>query len=334
MLALQCDEFGPVENVKLVETAEPEKPGPDELIIEVAYASVSHAVGLMIQGRYQRRPPLPFSPGTEVAGKVVSIGPNITRFQAGDDVVAIVDWGAYAQRIKARQHTVYRVPPGLSLLDALPLPISYGTAYTGLFWRCGLQPGANVLVLGAGAGVGLAAVEIASQAGANVIACASTEEKREAALRRGARDAVAPGSELAEDVKRLTAGQGVDIVVDPVGGDLFSSAVRATTHGGQLLVIGFASGSMPKVQANLLLVKNLTVHGFFYGRYIGWTPTDERMVHAPALQGVMQTMLEWARDGRIHPEVSKVYPITGLSDALAALNDRSVVGKLAISMHS
>jgi len=151
-------------------------------------------------------------------------------------------------------------------------------------------------------------------------------------MARGARAALEPGPELATQVKTQTAGRGADVIVDPVGGELFGYAVRAAAHNAQLLSIGFASGSMPAVQPNLLLVKNLTLHGFFYGRYIGWTPADERAVHAPALQRAMRTLLSWARNGRIRPEVSKVYPMNGLPDALAALHGRHVIGKLALSI--
>lgn len=330
--ALQCQRFGDSDEAQLVLCDEPDAPGPNEVVMDVAYASVSHATGLMIAGRYQTRPPLPFTPGTEAVGYIVSVGSSVTRFKPGDAVVAIADWGCFAERIKLSEYTVYLVPDGMPLLNALPLPISYGTAYCGLVWRCALQPGETVLVLGAGAGVGLAAVELAVQMGADVIACASTQEKRDQALVRGARAAVAPNATLPAEVKALTGGRGADLIVDPVGGELFGHAVRAAAHNARLLSIGFASGTLPTVPANLLLVKNITLHGFFYGRYIGWTPADERVVHAPALQRAMQTLLGWARDGRIRPTVSKVYPITELGNALGALHSRKVIGKVALTI--
>ncbi len=192
--------------------------------------------------------------------------------------------------------------------------------------------GGNRIGAGRGRRVGLAAVEIAAQVGADVIGVCKHTGKREAAMARGARAALEPGPELATQVKTLTAGRGADVIVDPVGRRAICYAVRAAAHNAQLLSIGFASGSMPAVQPNLLLVKNLTLHGFFYGRYIGWTPADERAVHAPALQRAMRTLLSWARNGRIRPEVSKVYPMNGLPDALAALHGRHVIGKLALSI--
>lgn len=333
MRALICDEFGHLPDaVRLAEWPAPPAPRPGEVVIDVAYASVSHATGLMIEGRYQTRPPRPFSPGTEAVGHVRAVGPGVQRLRPGDPVVAIADWGCHAEQVRVREATVYPLPDGLPLLQALPVPLSYGTAYAALVWRARLQPGDAVLVLGAGAGVGLAAVEIAAQLGAEVIACASTPEKRQTALARGARHAIAPDEDLAAQVKTLTRGRGADIVLDPVGGVLFERAVRAAAANAQLLSIGFASGQLPTVAANLLLVKNLTLHGVFFGRYIGWTPQDERDAHAPALQRVMQTLLRWARDGRIQPIVSEVHPLHALPAALAALESRQVVGKLALAV--
>ncbi len=330
MRALQCDAWGTPDSLVLREDIAPRTPGPDEVAIEVAYASVSHAVGLMVAGRYQTRPPLPFTPGTEAVGTITAVGANVTRLKAGQRVVAIADWGCFAEQLIVAHHTVYPIPDAVSWLQALPIPLSYGTAFTGMLWRSALSAGETVLVLGAGAGVGLAAVEIAVATGARVIACASTPAKREQALARGASHAVAPGEDLAAQVKSATDGRGVDLVVDPVGGELFSRAVRACAANARLLSIGFASGQQPEVAANLFLVKNLTLHGFFYGRYIGWTPANERAVHAPALQHAIATLLGWVVDGRVQPVVSQVFPLSGLSDAMHALDSRQVIGKLAL----
>lgn len=333
MQALICDEFGPIDTaIRLGEGAAPDAPGPDEVVVEVAYASVSHAMGLMIEGRYQTRPPRPFVPGTEAVGTVVACGANVTRLSPGDRVVAVAKWGCYAERLLLPQHTVYRIPDGLALLDALPVPISYGTAYGGLLWRAAMTPGETVLVLGAGAGVGLAAVELASLLGARVIACASTAAKREHALSCGARHVVEPDEELAARVKQITDGRGADIVVDPVGGPLFEAATRAVAPNGRMLSIGFASGTIPAVPLNILLVKNVTLHAMFFGRYVGWTPRDERVQHADAMQHAVETMLGWARDGKIRPKVSRVYPFAELRQALEALKSRQVVGKVALQI--
>lgn len=177
MRALQCEQYGPPENVRVVNCSEPGDPGPGNVIIRVRYASVSHAVGLMVAGRYQTRPSLPFVPGTEAVGHVISVGSEVRGLEPGMAVLVVNNWGCYAETICVPDSTVYPIPDGVDLLQALPLAISYGTAFTGLVWRCAIQPGDNVLVMGAGAGVGLAAVELASLLGATVIACASTEEK-------------------------------------------------------------------------------------------------------------------------------------------------------------
>jgi len=333
MRALQCAQFGvPSEVVRVVDMPLLQAPAANEVTIAVAYASVSHATSLLIEGRYQSKPPMPFVPGTEAVGHVVACGAAVTRLKVGDAVMALARWGCYAEQITVSEHTVYPLPKGLSLLQALPLPLSYGTAYTGLQWRCALQPGETVLVLGAGAGVGLAAVELAVLLGAEVIACASTPAKRAEALARGAHYAVAPDDDFVQNIKAMTAGRGADVVVDPVGGDLFDRSIRAAAQNARILSVGFASGRVPQAPLNLLLVKNITLHGFFFGRYLGWTPHDERVVFAPALQQAMHELGHWALQGRIRPTVSAVFPITGLTDALAALESRQIVGKIALQI--
>lgn len=332
MRALVCERHGPVADVTVREIDNAPAPGPHEVTIEIEHASVSHATRLLIEGTYQSRPPLPFVPGTEAVGRVTARGSAVTRVAAGDRVVAVSRWGCYAQYLTLPEYTVYPVPEGLDLLKSLPVPISYGTAYTALLWRSGLQPGDTVLVLGAGSGVGLAAVEIATQAGAHVIACASTPDKRQAALTAGAAHAMAADAELPANVKALTHGRGVDVVFDPVGGTAFEHSVRAAAANARMLSIGFASGQVPPVPLNLLLVKNISLHGFFYGRYLGWTPADERIVHAPALQRAMHTLLDWARTGRIRPAVTAVYPAADLALALDALESRRVIGKVALKI--
>ncbi|MBV7484557.1 NADPH:quinone oxidoreductase family protein [Bordetella sp. BOR01] len=332
MRALLCERHGPVRDVAWRDIDDAPAPGPHEITIEIDHASVSHATRLLIEGSYQSRPPLPFVPGTEAVGRIVARGTAVSRLAAGDRVVAVSRWGCYAQRLTLPEYTVYRVPDGLDALTALPVPISYGTAYTALLWRAALQPGDAVLVLGAGSGVGLAAVEIAALLGATVIACASTEAKRQAARQAGAAYALAADADLANQVKACTGGVGADIVFDAVGGPAFEHSVRAAAANARMLSIGFAGGQVPAVPLNLLLVKNIALHGFFYGRYLGWTPADERIVHAPALQRCMHTLLDWARAQRIRPAVTAVYPAADLAAALAALETRRVIGKVALKI--
>ncbi|GAB2833461.1 NADPH:quinone oxidoreductase family protein [Comamonas piscis] len=333
MKAIVCRSFGLPRDVIAVQTTEPPTAlAPDEVLIDVAHATVSHATGLLIEGKYQKTPPLPFVPGTEGVGRVLQCGSAVDHLQVGDQVVFICDWGAYAQQAKVHASTVYAVPPGLDPLRALALPISYGTAYTALHWRAALQAGDSLLVLGAGSGVGAAAVELAAQVpGVQVIACASSEDKRQAALRHGAQHAVDP-QHLVEQVKAVTGGKGASLVFDPVGGDLLLQALRCTAQNGRIVIIGFASGTIPKVPMNIALVKNLTIHGFFYGQYIGWTPANERQRHAAAMQAMMATLFEMAHRDAIHPDISRVFAMDQLCDALDALHSREVLGKIALQI--
>lgn len=220
----------------------------------------------------------------------------------------------------------------MNWLQALPLPNSYGTAYTALLWRAKIEPGESLLVLGAGSGTGLACVEIAAALGIKVIACASTPAKRELALSRGADHVVEPGDALVQQVKTLTNGRGVDVVFDPIGGDVMERALRATAQGARVLTIGFASGKIPSLPMNIVLVKNLSLLGFFFGLYTGWTHEDETQKHLSAMQKMMNTLQLWALSGRIQPGVTQTYPLTGLTDALADLHHRQVTGKLALEI--
>lgn len=337
MQAVVCAQFGaPREVLSVQPIARPRGARPGlaarQVRIAVAYANVSHATGLLIEGRYQRRPPLPFVPGTEGVGRVLDCGCEVQHLRVGDAVAFVADWGAFAQEVLLPASTVYRLPVGMPWLTALPIALSYGTAYTALHWRVSLRSGDTVLVLGAGSGVGAAAVEVARQcAGVRVIACASTEAKRSDALRRGAHLALAPEA-LAAAVKQATGGKGVSVVFDPVGGALTEQAMRAAAPGAQLLSVGFASGAMAQAPMNLALVKNLTLHGHFHGRYIGWTPADEREAFAPALQAVMTTLFQWAAAGRIYPQVSQIFAMHELAQALETLHGRNVTGKLALAI--
>lgn len=333
MKAIVCREFGPPPQVTAVQTLQfPSAIADNAVLIEVQHATVSHATGLLIEGKYQKTPPLPFIPGTEGVGKVLRCGKDVRHTKVGDTVVFICDWGAYSEQVVVQASTVYPVPNGLDPLKALALPISYGTAFTALHWRAQIQEGDSLLVLGAGSGVGAAAVELAAQIpNVQVIACASTEDKRQAALQNGAHHAVEP-QHLIEQVKAVTEGKGATVVFDPVGGDLLLQALRCTAQNGKIVIIGFASGKIPQMPMNILLVKNLTVFGFFYGQYIGWTPANERERYAPAMQTMVAQLFEMAKRDAIHPSISRVYAIDQLCEALDALHGREVQGKIALKI--
>ena len=334
MKAIVCREHGAPREVIAVQDvpAPPHALADDDVLIEVHLATVSHATGLLIESKYQKTPPLPFVPGTEGVGKVLRCGAAVSHVAPGDDVVFICDWGAYAEQTVVNAATVYKLPPGLAADKALALPISYGTAYTALHWRAQIQEGDSVLVLGAGSGVGAAAVELAAQCpGVQVIACASSADKRNAALRSGAHHVVEP-DKLVEQVKAVTAGQGASIVFDPVGGELLLKSLRCTRQNGKIVIIGFASGRIPEVPMNLVLVKNLSILGFFYGQYIGWTPANERQRYAAQMRQMMDQLFELAKTGAIHPEITRRFAMHELCDALDALHERAVLGKLAITI--
>lgn len=332
MKAIVCDQFGaPTDVARLAEVQAPEAPGLGMVAIDVAYATVSHATDLLIRGKYQSQPPLPFTPGTELVGHVAAVGPDVTAFKPGDAVLALSRWGCYAQRVLVSAHTVYPVAESLDLLDVLPLPLSYGTAYAALVWKARLKPSDTVLVLGAGSGVGLAAVDLASELGARVVACASTPDKREVALAHGAEVALDPQDDLAAKVKAVCPG-GVSLIFDPVGAEVMEKAFRAASQSAQIISIGFAAGRVPQLPLNIMLVKNLTLQGFFFGKYIGWTPIDERARYETDMRELMQALQHLTAKQRIKPQISQVYPMGELCQAIDDLHHRRVTGKIALDI--
>lgn len=332
MKAIVCEQFGePKEVISVRDINQPSHPKDNEVTVQVAYATVSHAIDLLIRGKYQSDPPLPFTPGTEFVGTVLACGQHVQNLKVGDRVMGVARWGCYAQKINVSHHTVYPLLTNLDWLQALPLPLSYGTAYTSLFLKADLKPSHSVLVLGAGSGVGLAAVELASTTGATVIACASTKEKRALAAAHGAKLVLEPNEDLVKKVKAFVRG-GVDVIIDPVGAELMEQSLSATAQGAQILSIGFAAGRPPRLPQNIMLVKNLTLHGFYFGRYIGWTPNDERLSYEPQMRRMMDTLQRLTLDKKIFPTVSHVYEMETLPQALIDLHSRQVLNKLAIKI--
>jgi NADPH2:quinone reductase len=321
----------PYQQLEIEDLPAPE-PGPGQVRVTVHCAGVSFATSLVTQGRYQRKPPLPFTPGTEIAGVVSAVGPDVAGLAVGDRVCAGIDWGGHAEEAVTDATTVYRIPDGLPFDLAPQFPLSYGTSYAALCWRAAVRPGETVLVHGAAGAVGLAAVELAKAMGARVIATASTPAKRDLAMAHGADHAVALPSEGALDAIRGLAPGGADVVFDPVGGDAFDLSLRCVANSGRILVIGFAGGRVQQIPANILLVKDVAVFGFNYGKYVGWTRVDERKQHEHQVRAAMRQMFQWCVEGRLKPVTSHRYPLEEFRAAMDMVLARRSMGKVVLEM--
>ena len=322
MKAVLCKAYGPPDTLVVENLPDPEA-GPGEVLIEVRAAALNFFDTLIIEGRYQVRPEMPFSPGAELAGVVLAIGEGVTRVKAGDRVVAYTRFGACREKVVVTEDAVIAMPQGVSFQVAAGILVTYGTTLHALRGRADLQPGETVAVLGASGGVGQAAVEIATLMGARVIACASSAEKLEFASRFGAAETVNYAEEdLKLRLKELTGGCGVDVVYDPVGGDYAEQALRATAWRGRYLVIGFATGAIPKIPLNLVLLKGCDIRGVFWG---------EAIIREPEAHWADVTqLLEWVEEGKLKPHIHAAYPLSGTAQALAELSERRARGKVII----
>lgn len=322
MKAVLCERLGAPEDLVLRDIEMP-SPGPGEVLVEVSAAALNFFDTLIIEGKYQFRPELPFSPGAEFAGRVLETGEGIEAFEPGDRVMGYVRWGAVRGAVITSEDDLVALPDEITDEAAAGLSVTYGTSLHAFRDRAHLEPGETVAVLGASGGVGLAAVEIAKAMGARVIACASSAEKLELARAHGADVLVNYAEEdLKTRLKQLTDGCGVDVVYDPVGGDLSEAALRATGWRGRYLVIGFAAGQIPKLPLNLVMLKGCDVLGVFWGDAIVREPEAHR--------DNMEQLLAWMREGRIRPHLHAVYPIEETAKALRELADRKVQGKVII----
>ncbi len=324
MRAIRCKALGELDGLVYEETESPQ-PTAQEVRVRVRACGVNFADTLIVAGTYQIKPPLPFSPGFEVAGEVIAAGSGVTRFRPGQRVMAIVEWGGFAEEVVAPQTQVFALPDGVDDVTAAGFPIAYGTSHFGLKFKAGLKAGETLLVLGAAGGVGLTAVETAKLMGATVIAAASGDDKMRIAREAGA-DAVvdARAPDLRERIKELTAGRGVDVVYDPVGGEAFAAAMRATAPGGRLLIVGFASGEVPQIPANILLVKNLSAIGFYWGAHKTLAPAQ--------MAASFEELLDWLAAGRLRPHVSRTYPLADAAAALKELRARKTTGKVVLTV--
>ncbi|TXS89497.1 NADPH:quinone oxidoreductase family protein [Parahaliea maris] len=322
MKAVLCKELGPPDSLQLREI-DIDPPAADEVQIRIDACGINFPDLLMIEGKYQERPPLPFIPCGEVAGTVCATGGSVSSFNIGDPVMAVTYRGGLAERINVRADSVIRRPASMPATVAAGFPGVYATSYHALKQRAALQPGETLLVLGAAGGVGLAAVQLGLGMGARVIAAVGSEDKAAALREMGVHDVINyQTADLKEQIKTLTDGRGVDVVYDPVGGDLFDTAVRCIAWNGRLLVVGFATGRIPELPVNLALLKGLAVVGVFYGRF-------EKEQPALAEQN-MAELLQLYVDGRIAPVVHQVFPLQDYATALNALTTRKVVGKVVV----
>jgi NADPH:quinone reductase len=329
MRALLCESPCDWDELSVQDVAEPAMIA-DGVRIAVQAASVSFAMSLQVAGTYQRHYPLPFIPGTEVGGRVLEVAPGVTDIQVGDQVLAIIDWGGLAQQVVTRKHTVYPMPQALSVVPAIHLPNAYGTAYGALVWRGALQTGETVMVLGAAGAVGSAAVQIARAIGARVIAVASSDAKLRYVREHGA-DLAVTYDAMREQALAFTAGCGVDLVIDPVGGDAFTQAIRCLAPFGRLLTVGYASGTIPQVAVNLLLVKNIAVIGHNMGLYYGWSPVDQRVQFEPKMRAMMAQLFDWTVQRKLTPTVWKSFTLDQFRQAMQAVRSREAIGKVIVA---
>ncbi len=323
MRAVVCRELSGPQSLSVEEAPDP-RPGPGEVAVAVAAAGVNFADTLMVAGKYQEKPELPFTPGLELAGTVTALGEGVTGVAPGDRVIGLVDRGAFAEVALVRAEDVYPIPDSMDFDIAAGFPITYGTAHGALVWRAGLKSGETLLVHGAAGGVGLATVEVGKALGAEVIATAGGPEKLEIARAHGADHLIDYRSEdIRERVKALTGGRGADVVFDPVGGEVFMASLRAVAWGGRLLVIGFAAGKVPEIPANLLLVKNLAVLGLYWGAY--------RQKAPDLLRSQFETLTGWFAEGRLEPLVSHRLDLAEAGRALDLLLTRKATGKVVLT---
>jgi NADPH2:quinone reductase len=288
-------------------------------------ASLNFPDVLIIQNKYQFKPPLPFSPGSELAGIVKEVGADVAHVKPGDRVMAFTVYGAFAEEIVLDAFRVLPMPDGMDFQTAAALLLTYGTMDHGLRDRGALQGGETVLVLGAAGGIGIASIEIAKALGARVIACASTSEKLAVCREHGADETIDYATEdLRERIKALTAGRGVDVIVDPVGGAFTEPALRSIAWRGRLLVVGFAAGDIPKIPLNLVLLKGCSIVGVFWGDFLRREP--QAFVQSVAQLG------GWFREGKLRPHISSTFPLDRAAGAIELMAARKVIGKVVITV--
>lgn len=322
MKAVVCEAWGNPDALAVKELQDLEA-GAGEVVIDVHAAGVNFPDVLIVQGKYQFKPALPFVPGSEVSGVIRSVAADVTTFKPGDRVIAFVPTGGFGQQLLAPAQAVIPMPPVMEFDTAAAITLTYGTSYHAIIDRAKLEAGENMLVLGAAGGVGLAAIEIGKALGARVIACASTDEKLEVCRQHGADVLINYSKEdLREAVKAATGGKGADVIYDPVGGEYSEAALRSIAWGGRHLVVGFANGDIPRLPLNLTLLKGASLVGVFWGEFTKRNPK--------ANMANMGQLLKWLREGKIKPHISARYPLDQAAQALNDMAARKVTGKVIV----
>src|SRR5207249_8097687 len=322
--AVLCKQYGPPETLVVEELPSP-RAGPGEAVVSVKAASVNFPDVLIIQNKYQFKPPLPFSPGSELAGVVKEIGAGVSGIRPGDRVIAFTTYGAFAEEVKTEATRLLPLPERMDFVTGAAFLLTYGTSDHALRDRAALKAGETLLVLGAAGGVGLAAIEIGKALGARVIACASSEDKLAVCREHGADATLNYAAEdLRERVKALTEGRGVDVVYDAVGGAYTEPAFRSLAWRGRLLVVGFAAGEIPKLPLNLALLKGAAVVGVFWGDFARREPK--------AFAESVRQLARWYGEGRLRPHVSQTLPLERAAEAIKLLASRQAKGKIVLTM--
>ncbi|MFZ6726023.1 NADPH:quinone oxidoreductase family protein [Undibacterium sp. MH2W] len=322
MKAAVCKAWGIPDTLEIMELPEL-TPGPGQVGIQVKAAGVNFPDVLIIQNKYQFKPELPFSPGSELSGEVFAVGEGVTHLKQGDKVIAFIGHGAFAQQVVAPASAVMPMPPGMDFDTAAAITLTYGTSHHAIVDRAQLKAGETMLVLGAAGGVGLAAIEIGKALGAKVIAAASTDEKLEICRQHGADVLINYSSaDLREAIKTATDGKGPDVIYDPVGGIYAEPAFRSIAWRGRYLVVGFANGDIPKLPLNLMLLKGASLVGVFWGEFAKREPKNNL--------AAMKELLGWLHAGKIKPHISKTYALSETASALNDLAARKVTGKIVI----
>jgi NADPH2:quinone reductase len=322
MKAVLCHRSCAPDELELADIPEPQA-APGQAVVRIKAAALNFFDTLIIAGKYQHKPPFPFSPAAEFAGTVTAIGAGVTGIEPGDRVMGYMGWGAAREAVAVSARQLVKLPDGLDFERAAGLTVTYGTTLYALRERAALRPGETLAVLGASGGTGLATIELGKMMGARVIACASSPEKLAFARAHGADETVNYADEdLREALRRLGGEHGIDVVYDPVGGPYAEPAVRALAWAGRYLVVGFAAGEIPKLPLNLVLLRGCDIRGVFWG---AWTKREPQAQHA-----LMTDIATWCAQGRLSAHVHAVYPLSEIAAALKAITDRQVMGKIVL----